>query len=402
VSELRETSASTAARSEILDLGWFHRYPARFALDALRDMFRTALDQLGRDPRLVLDPFAGTGATMAASRQLGYPSIGIELSALGCEISRLRLDPPASPGSVAATVIGWTHAEPETSAGLDPTLESWLGNSNAAALSTYRRRCAELEDPRDRRFATVVLSQSLRPSSRWLSGSVKLTADPKRVPPPLPSYVRKHARAVLGDCLLETRRLEVAAGIAMGDATALPLPDGRADLVLTSPPYFITYDYFEVNRLSYMAFGWPQPVGAQIGAKRRIARDGVGFAAPAALSEWYADRLGGEDHRLGRALRTYLQRMGTALSEMARVLRPGGVLAMAVADSTRQAVNFPLTDGLRELVEAAGFVDVVVADRHRGDTRILPFYRHATTGRFAPTGVLGTRERVLYATRGPR
>ena len=58
---------------------------------------------------IVLDPFAGTGATLATARQLGLASIGVELSSLGVEVARLRLDPPPNVDAALEMVVDWSE-----------------------------------------------------------------------------------------------------------------------------------------------------------------------------------------------------------------------------------------------------------------------------------------------------
>src|SRR5258707_536610 len=84
-----------------LKLGWFHRYPARFAVEALEAMFAGTSQRLGRYPSRVLDPYMGTGSTLAAARQLGITRFrharlrGYRHEPAVLGYLRLRLDPAA-------------------------------------------------------------------------------------------------------------------------------------------------------------------------------------------------------------------------------------------------------------------------------------------------------------------
>ena len=379
-----------------IKLGWFHRYPARFAPDVVATMLSGVLSRLEGPVGVVLDPFAGTGATLAAARQLGLAPVGVELSALGVEVARLRLDPPPDIADAFEMVAGWSEAPVPAHHNLDEELANWLGDDNARAFTGYLHALADVNDPRVARFARIAVSQALRPSSRWLSGSVKVTADPKRTPPPIGMHLRRWARVIAADC--RTERLASAPSlIVAGDARQLPLARSSVDAVVTSPPYFVTYDYFEVNRLSYLAFGWSRPRHLQVGMRFGHQRDGAGFVPPAALARWYAEDFSGEDGLFGRALRAYCQHMAAHFAEVRRVVRPGGVVAYAVANSTRRGRPFDLVDGTVQLMLEAQFVNIEISARSIGDTRILPAARDTVTGRFASAGSAGVSERIIYA-----
>jgi len=387
-----------------VDLGWYHRYPARFATDVLTTML-TGIIRRSKGPLATcLDPFAGTGATMAACRQLGIGSLGVELTRLGAEIARLRLEPPDSVDKALELVEGWSVQAPPARADIDAELIEWLGNDNARALTGYLTALGAVGDERIARFARVAISQALRPASRWLVGSVKVTADPTRRPPPIGVQLRRWARAMARDCIGEQRRVRVVAdrlapaAILIGDACSLPIPDASIDAAVTSPPYFVTYDYFEVNRLSYLAFDWPRPRELQVGMRFGIQTDGIGFTPPRALTGWYRD-FNREDTFLGRALRAYCQRMSMHIAELFRVLRPGGILAYAVANSTRKGKPFQLVKACEQLMEQSGFKVLSTTPRDLGEKHILPVTRHPVTGRFASEGIAGVAERVIYARR---
>ena len=397
---------AAAARGPLpVELGWFHRYPARFGQEVLSTMLAGVVRRLQGDLAVCVDPFAGTGATMAACRQLGIGSVGVELSALGVEIARLRLHPPLDLTSAVDMIEAWTMAPTPARHQLDDDLAWWLGDANARAVSGYLDALADVTDQQLARFATVAISQALRPASRWLSGSVKVTADPNRAPPPIGPQLRRWVRAMGRDCQTEHSRVRsisdraTPAVVMTGDACALPLADGAADAAVTSPPYFVTYDYFEVNRLSYLAFDWPRPRALQVGMRYGHAADGVGFVPPERMHDWYREEFKGERQLFGRALRAYCQRMSTHMTELHRVLRPGGILAYALADSTRRGKPFELVAACCELLENAGFEVTDTEARGLGDTHILPVTRDAQSGRFASVGIDGVTERIVYARR---
>lgn len=403
--ELRERARPAGAAFEI-SLGWFHRYPARFAGEVVDRMLVGAMRRLeGTRLELCLDPFAGTGATMAACRQLGIPSSGVELSRLGVAIAQLRLDPPDDVEAAIARIEQWAAREPAHKHRLNPELVEWLGDDNARSVTRYLASLRALRDPREKRFATVAVSQALRPSSRWLAGSVKVTADPDRVPPPIEGPLLRFARVIARDCVAERDgwyETEPAATVVQGDSVKLALADGSVDVVITSPPYYITYDYFEVQRLSYLAFGWATPRELQVGMRFGISRDGVGFIPPPAMRHWYYDEFRGETTLYGRALRAYWQRMDAHFREVFRVVRPGGVIAYAVANSTRRNQKFDLVKAMTQAMATVGFTEIETRARGLGDKHILPATRDVSSGRFATVGEAGVAERLIFAKRPER
>ncbi|MEO3860726.1 hypothetical protein [Acrocarpospora sp. B8E8] len=383
-------------------LGWFHRYPARFAADVVTGILARAITVAQRPVMSILDPFCGTGTVVSASRQLGLHAIGLELSTLGVTVGRLRLDPPPDPWEAAAVCERLALVGPARASQLDDDLSAWLGDANARLLTAWRPVVASIEDPRTRRFVTVALSQSLRPSSRWLAGSVKATADPAREPIPLRHSLPRWARQLARDCGTEQGQftdLRTPATVIRGDARALPLADASIDAVVTSPPYFVTYDYFEIQRLSYLAFGWPMPRNDQVGAKYGHQPIDGPIDLPPAFHAWYESEFGAERTFLGRALRAYAQNLRTHLAEISRVVAPGGLVAYSVANSVRAGRIFDLVSGFAQLLAEAGFVDVHAVPRVQAGRRILPPGRDPKSGRFSSDPrKAGVREHVVYGS----
>lgn len=101
------------------------------------------------------------------------------------------------------------------------------------------------------------------------------------------------------------------------------IPDESVDLVVTSPPYFGVCDYVKAQRLSMEWFGEEiEPLRArELGARSKRHR--------------------------GNARETYLMELSEVFSELKRVLRKNGVLAVVVGESKkRESVLADIRDSL--------------------------------------------------------
>lgn len=316
-------------------LAWFHRYPARFAPGTVERMLRAVRRHMASEPGWILDPFAGTGTTLAAARQMGIDAIGLELSHLGLLIAQVRLVPPDDLTRAQALAVrlarvargSWVWDVPDE-------LVAWLGRPNARRLSHFLVFLHDLQPPSLRRWMELAVSSALRPSSRWLPGSIKPQIDPTRsTPPEITKNLVRAARLLARDCLVEQTASRGRALVLKGDGCSLPFADESIAGIVTSPPYESTYDYFDVQRLSYLAFGWPREPHLQVGRSHSISPDGVGFLPPHALKQLYIDEYRSEATLDGRRLRAYVQAMEKHAGEAYRVLRPGARVAYAVANS---------------------------------------------------------------------
>ena len=70
------------------NLGTANNHPTVKPLSLMRYLITLITPQDG----LVLDPFMGSGSTLCAAKQLGFPAIGIDMTAEYCKIARCRID----------------------------------------------------------------------------------------------------------------------------------------------------------------------------------------------------------------------------------------------------------------------------------------------------------------------
>ena len=78
------------------------KHPALFPGQLVERLIESFLP---RGPHRILDPFAGTGSTLVAAKNLGKSGVGLELSPAFCEIARRRLKTAESANSAAGSEV---------------------------------------------------------------------------------------------------------------------------------------------------------------------------------------------------------------------------------------------------------------------------------------------------------
>jgi SAM-dependent methyltransferase len=224
--------------------------------------------------------------------------------------------------------------------------------------------------------------------------------DPTRRPTCLKKHFLRAARALRRDNKREIETFTTAAArIYRRDARHLHIASNSIEAVITSPPYWSMYDYFDVHRLTYLAMDWNRYPNSQVGRQNNISRDGADFVAPYSMTGWYHETFRAEETARGRSLRAYFQDIRKQLQELKRVLRPGGIAAFAVADGFRLGREFRLSTALSNCIREGGFREVHKCARENSTRRILPAGRDAVTGRFSSGSGMAVQEFIIYARR---
>src|SRR5215470_17552573 len=298
-----DASAESAGLARALDVGdvgdealesythRFHSYTARLhPATARRVLELLALPERAQ----LLDPFCGSGTVLVEGVRAGLSASGLDASPLAVLVARAKTW-ASSPADRRELVARARAIRDEVVARGRSARRA--GQAPPPPRDVDRRRQDSLAgwfDPHVRREVEAlrsfiggddvlgaVLSSVLTKVSRREADS-RAERAPRTIARGFPAR------------LFADRAVELAAGleelwrdaprgtpppdVRLGDARALPAPAGAFDAVLTSPPYFGTYDYAEQHALRLAFLGLP-PLKNEIGARSRSGGEEADYGA---------------------------------------------------------------------------------------------------------------------------
>ena len=375
----------------------YHSYPAKF----IPQLAARLIGELSNPGDLIVDPFMGSGTTLVEAKLLGRPSVGVDINPVAHLIS-LAKTTVAPPELLAEAVhqIGPrldtrrdSQASRRVARGgeLAPDherIDYWFPPGSKRALGRILVLIEDTEDQRARRLLRCAFSNSLKTSSIWLQRSTKPTRDfQKQIPDPFETFLR-HARqmakrnAEFYQLLEERGHLDVPAAPLCEDARNLPIDDGQASLVVTSPPYVTSYEYADLHQLTALWFRYlvdlptfrKQFIGTAYHEDRETQIDSdVGEEIVAKLQEQHAKK--------AREVATYFTDMRQVFMALKRKLRRRGHACIVVGNTNLLGVDILNAEVFAEQMMRMGFDFERLIDREI-PSKILPQVRDKKTGRF--------------------
>jgi hypothetical protein len=236
-------------------------------------------------PKIVCDPFCGSGTTLVEANVLGIPSIGCDISSFNCLLSKVKTDKydirklefeikdilAKTLAEIRRVSIKNELAEKEAT----PYLREWFASKALFQILLYR---SFIENYEYKDVLKIILSRATR--------SARLTThydlDFPKKPQKEPYFCHKHKRICkptddampfLSRYSMDTIKRIKEFSILRSDAPVTIICDDSRkadfppfDTVMTSPPYVGLIDYHEQHRYAYELFSLPDKRDIEIGA----------------------------------------------------------------------------------------------------------------------------------------
>lgn len=295
----------------------FHPYPAKFKPQIPAEL----ISVFSSEGDSVLDPMSGSGTTAVEALRLGRNAVSSDSNPISALITRAKTT------RLSDAARNQLESLPDAIYASEATLDSapdffnrehWFSFPATAALARIKSEIREIGDPAARDVALATMSAILvgvsnqESETHWRRVEREVTVDLV-----LDRFTRKLRSNV--ESLMYLDHVNGKSKTLLAAANDLPLEGGSQDLIVTSPPYANSHDYYLYHklRLFWLDFDVRKTQEVEFGSRNK-----------------HSDKK--------QPIETYLSAMEAVFNECRRVLAPGGHLAMVVGDSVIRGEFFDM------------------------------------------------------------
>ena len=372
-----------------------HAYPAKFPAFITTKALHHA-KRNGVKVDLVADVFCGCGTTAVEAIRNGKSFWGCDINPVATLIAHVKTHHYDDGGLERKYVAIKHHFQalqpcPEDRVRVPDRICYWFDDQTIDDLLRLRQAISISAPPKSRyrRFFLCAFSNILKPTSRWLTKSIKPQIDPDKSPREVMEAfadqvaLMRKANAEPVSTSPSTARVQVL--IRTCNFLASRLPSCQPDLIVTSPPYVTSYNYADIHQLSALWLGYASDYRDlrkdMLGNEYRmkpLGRPTIERLGSLAVDTY--DNLAERDERRARSVARYLFGMNRAVTKCWDMLNANGMAVFVIGNTTYQGVTIDNRKYLTHCMTSAGFQDIEAFQR-RVSLKIMTPYRDAR-GRF--------------------
>lgn len=317
-----------------------HPYPAKFP----PQLPNAILSKFGKAGQVVLDPFCGSGTTLVEARLLGFNAIGVDVNGLSSLLSKVKSTPLSLEElqdievfikKIVSEQLAWLEKRPIIKVKQIEGLDHWFQYNVAEEITHILNLINSLDNENVRDFLRIVLSSIIVKVSNQESDT-RFAARNKNIED---GYVFKQFIDKAKEYIIriaefsERANKNVSLTLLNADSRYLTmLADDSVDIIITSPPYANTYDYYLYHkfRKRWLDIDVKYAQNNEIGSRREYSS----LKKPA--EQWTVD-------------------LRKCFEEMYRLLKPNCLAFIVIGDSVIKKQLIKIDKVIKGFVGEIGF-----------------------------------------------
>ncbi|MCS1384399.1 DNA methyltransferase [Lysinibacillus sphaericus] len=319
-----------------------HSYPAKY----IPQLPEAVIMEHTNERNTVLDPFCGSGTTLLEASLKGRKSIGVDSNPIAALVSKVKTTPLNHKEidrlyEIIDYIKNVQEVEEKAIPNV-PNINHWFQQNMVKELSWLKDFISHENSTNLKDFLRVIFSSIIVSVSNQESDT-RYAAKEKNLPD---GYALKRFVTKLKTSIKSIEELSTIENVKRNppkifnldsrEVNSDHIPDNSVDLVVTSPPYANSYDYYLYHklRMSWLGYDFVEVKEAEIGSRN-------------------------EHSSRKQPVQSYIDKMIPVMKNVARVLKPNKLAYFFIGDSIISGEYINMKDVYIELGKQSGlkFVD---------------------------------------------
>ena len=359
-----------------------HAYPAKFPAFITTKALEYAAGQK-LEVNTIADIFCGCGTTAFEAKRNGIDFWGCDINPVATLIAQAKSKKyqPWRLENYLEQILDLFYSAPKVNQYEHATerLQYWYKRPQFNDLTRLKSAIFQVtsEGSNYRNFFLCAFSNILKPTSVWLTKSIKPQVDPNKEPADVIGTFKEQCRMMFN----ANNQIEYFGDTHSNIVTCSFLDESKAppkvDMIITSPPYVTSYEYADLHQLSTLwldyASDYRELRHGSVGSmyhEYNFSREWknlntTGIKIVSLLLDQYKSK--------ARSVAKYFLDMQRVTQKAHTMLRPGGVALFVIGNTEYKNVRIDNAKHLAESLWDAGFTKVEATKRKISRKTLTPY-----------------------------
>lgn len=367
-----------------LKMHQIHAYPAKFPAFITTKALNFA-KQNALEPSWIADVFCGCGTVAFEAKRDNINFWGCDINPIATMIAKVKSlkynrDLLEKYFNTVLDEFEKIYVEDNSYETANERLKYWYTGHQYKDLLRLKKSIEKVvpTSSKYRLFFLCAFSNILKPTSRWLTKSIKPQIDPNKYPADVISAFKvqfefmfnaNNQSDVIGDS-----RTEIITGNFLNPSLKRP----KVDMIITSPPYVTSYEYADLHQLSSLWLGYAEDYrelrDGSIGSLQHIYNFDRELKRLNETGSKIVFRLFDQDKSKARSVAKYFLDMQSVAKVCHSMLSSKGMSLFVIGNTEYKGVRIDNALHLTESLLLSGFREVLVTKR-KVSKKILTPYR---------------------------
>ena len=370
-----------------------HSYPAKFPSFITTKALEYAAKK-GLEVTTVADVFCGCGTTAVEAKRSGKKFWGCDINPVATLIAQVKIRQyhAAKLEKYFLSIVKTYNSikiKKEDSENINSRIKHWFNEDQIEKLLKLKK-AIEKDVPNCspyRKFFLCAFSNILKPTSNWLTKSIKPQIDPHKSPIDVMEAFEKQFRFMKKANEENAFPKQKSSNFQIMQRNFLSLETSKykADIIVTSPPYVSSYDYADIHQLSAL---WLGLCSDYRDIRTNMMGNTYKIQAPSAeeieslpsIGHKIYNKLLHTDKSKSNSTARYFIDMKKAVENCYEVLNKNGIAVFVIGNTNYRSVEIDNATFMRECMKRSGFLEIQKNPRRISSKTLTPF--RDSKGRF--------------------